>query len=70
MNVLRRIASLLSRIVRAVGREIAATIRLGGPAAAVYPATDWGLDGNPELGVVAGITMLRDRDEPERRPPD
>ncbi len=62
---IRRFARSFGRILRAVGREIAATIRVGGPAMAATP--DGHLGGaDAQLGIVAGLTKLSQKDEGER----
>ena len=64
---IRRFARSFGRILRAVGREIAATIRVGGPAMAATPDSHLGgSSADAQLGIVAGLTKLSQKDEGER----
>jgi hypothetical protein len=60
---MKRLASLVGRILRAIGREIAATIRFGAPRVIAAPR------GRPAqvdpLAAVAAMGVLGQREEPD-----
>lgn len=64
-----RVIRGLGRVVRAIGHEIAATIRFSAPVMSASRATGgYGTDSGAEaIGVVTGLTAMRGRDDGSQR---